>query len=190
MFILYALPVGVVAGWLAGGRLASLEKVTIRWAPVALIGLLAQVALFSTPLTDHVGSLGALLYVASSLLVLLVVLRNLAIPGLAVMALGAALNLAAIVANGGYMPVSDTALAALGKTVHAGYSNSLLLGHPHLAPLTDLFALPSWLPFTNIFSVGDVLIGIGLAWAIAISMRRGARGNLPRRSRAVSTEER
>lgn len=190
MFVLYALPVGVLAGWLAGGRLASLGNVSIRWAPVALMGLLAQVALFSTPLTDHVGSLGAPLYVATSLLVLLVVLRNLAIPGLAVMALGAALNLAAIVANGGYMPVSDAAVAALGKTLHAGYSNSVMLGHPHLAPLTDIFAMPAWLPFPNIFSVGDVLIGVGLAWAIAVSMRRGARGNLPPRSRALSTEER
>ena len=27
------------------------------------------------------------------------------------------------------------------------------------APLTDIFALPAWLPFANVFSIGDVLIG-------------------------------
>ena len=30
-----------------------------------------------------------------------------------------------------------------------------------LGPLTDLFAMPAWLPMANIFSVGDVLIGVG-----------------------------
>ena len=32
-------------------------------------------------------------------------------------------------------------------------------------------ALPSWLPFANVFSVGDVLIGIGVAVTIALAMR-------------------
>ena len=34
---------------------------------------------------------------------------------------------------------------------------------PRLAPLTDIFAMPRWLPFANVFSVGDVLIGVGVA---------------------------
>jgi len=38
--------------------------------------------------------------------------------------------------------------------------------------LTDIFALPRWMPLANIFSIGDVLIGIGVAIAIAAAMRR------------------
>ncbi len=42
---------------------------------------------------------------------------------------------------------------------------------PALRPLTDIFALPTWLPAANVFSVGDVLIGVGVAVVIALGMR-------------------
>ena len=64
-------------------------------------------------------------------------------------------------------------LAALGKAVPTIYSNSALLAQPALAPLTDIFALPAWLPFHNIFSIGDVVLGIGVAVVIAVAMVRG-----------------
>ena len=43
----------------------------------------------------------------------------------------------------------------------------------YLQLLTDVFAVPAWVPFANVFSVGDVLIAVGIAWAIAATMRRG-----------------
>jgi hypothetical protein len=190
MFMLYAVPAGVLLGWLVGGRLEGLAGVRLRWAPLALVGLLVQVALFLEPVVERVGALGPPVYVASSALVLAVVLRNISLPGLLPVAAGASLNLLAIVANGGYMPASPGALGALGKTINASYSNSLLTSHPALAPLTDVFAMPAGVPFANIFSVGDVLIGIGIAWAIAAAMRGGASRNLPPRSHALGTEGR
>jgi hypothetical protein len=53
----------------------------------------------------------------------------------------------------------------------AGYSNSVEMANPALAPLTDIFALPAWVPATNVFSVGDVLIMLGIAVAIVVQMR-------------------
>ena len=50
--------------------------------------------------------------------------RNLAIPGLALVLIGGAADLVAIVANGGYMPVSPEAVAAMGRLPKEGYSNS------------------------------------------------------------------
>lgn len=190
MFMLYALILGICTGWLLGGRIGNLSSLRIRWAPLALVGLLLQVALFSSPLGDRVGSLGPPLYVASSALVLVVVLRNLRIPAMPLVAAGAALNLLAIAANGGFMPAAPGALSALGKVVHAGYSNSALMAEPRLAPLTDIFAMPRIVPFANIFSVGDVLIGVGVAAVVALAMRGGALGNLPPRSHALGTQER
>ncbi len=32
--------------------------------------------------------------------------------------------------------------------------------------------MPPWMPFSNVFSVGDVLIGAGVAATIALAMRR------------------
>lgn len=170
MFILYAIPIGILAGYLLGGRLERLTTVRIRWAPVALLGLAFQVALFSDPLATSIGDAGPPVYVASSVAVLAAVLRNLDIPGLAIVAVGAASNLVAIVANGGYMPASPEAVAAIGG-IAPGYSNSAVVGDPVLAPLTDIFALPAWVPFSNVFSVGDVLIGLGVGITIAIGMR-------------------
>jgi Family of unknown function (DUF5317) len=190
MFMLYALPIGLAAGWLAGGQVGGLTSIRLRWAPLALVGLLAQVLLFLEPVVERIGGYGVPIYVGSSALVLVVVLRNVDIPGLLAVAGGATLNLVAILANGGYMPASSAALSALGKTVNPGYSNSLVTSQPVLAPLTDLFALPAWLPFANIFSVGDVMIGLGVAWVVATAMRSGAPGNLPPKSRALGTDER
>jgi len=172
VFILYAIPVGIIAGYLLGGRLDRLAAIRFRWAPLALLGLAVQVALFTEPLASSVGEAGPPIYVASTALVLVAVLRNLDIPGVAIVALGAAANLLAIVANGGFMPADPDALAAIGG-IAPGYSNSSVVADPALEPLTDIFAIPAWVPFANVFSVGDVLIGIGVALTIAIGMRVG-----------------
>jgi len=47
-----------------------------------------------------------------------------------------------------------------------------VLADPAFAPLTDIFALPDWLPFANVFSIGDVLIAIGVAIVVAWGMGR------------------
>lgn len=172
MFILYAILIGFLVGLLAGGRPAGLTSLQFRLGWLAVAGFAAQVVLFSAPVTERIGELGAPLYVLSTAIVFVVLLINARIPGLPVVALGAASNLAAIVANGGYMPASEAALIAAGKIPASGYSNSVVLPDPALGPLTDIFALPTWLPFTNVFSIGDVLIGLGIAIAVAVAMRR------------------
>lgn len=176
MFILYAVVLGVVVGLLAGGRIAGLSTLRVRWPLAILGGLVAQVVLFAEPVAARVGELGPILYVASTLLVVAALLRNWALPGIPLVVAGAACNLAAILANGGYMPSSSGALAAAGRGTVEGYSNSSLVPNPALWPLTDIFALPSWLPLANVFSVGDVLIAAGIAAAIVVAMRRPVDG--------------
>jgi len=174
VFILYAIPIGLAAGWLLGGRLDGLAAIRFRLAPLALLALLVQVLLFS-PLADGLGpDVGKTIYVASTAIVLLVVVANLRLTGVPLVVLGAACNLAAILANGGVMPVSPAALAAIGAGI-GPHTASVVVAQPSLEPLTDAFATPGWLPFANVFSVGDVLIGVGIAVAIAAAMRRSAR---------------
>lgn len=175
MFILYAIPIGIAIGYLLGGRLDRLGDLRFRWGWLAVVGLLIQVALFSEAATGVVGDgVGEALYVASTAAVLVAVLRNLRLAGLALVALGAASNLVAVVANGGVMPTTAAALAAAGLSVEAGFSNSAIVANPALGPLTDVFALPPWVPFANVFSLGDVLIGLGVIVVIALGMRRPA----------------
>ena len=180
MFILYAIPIGIVAGYAIGGRLEHLRQVRLRWVPVALIGLAVQVVLFAAPFGSWPEGVVPLVYQASTMAVFIAVLRNLAIPGVALIAIGAGCNLLAIVANGGWMPADPDALASVGG-LPTGPSNSIVITEPVLKPLTDLFALPAWLPFANVFSIGDVLIGLGIVATIALGMRapRGAEDLVP-----------
>ena len=185
MFVLYAIPIGIVIGLLAGGRLGRLAELRLRWVPLILLGLAVQVAIFTDAVGRAIGDAGPALYVASTALVLVAVLRNVTVPGVWLIAIGAGCNLAAIVANGGWMPADPTALESIGGLAN-GYTNSIVVADPALGPLTDIFALPPWLPLANVFSVGDVLIGIGIAATIALAMR----GATPSRGRPGNGEPR
>jgi hypothetical protein len=175
MFILYAVAIGLILGVLLGGSVSRLGDIQFRWWPLMLVGFGMQVVLFQDAVAAQVGSLGAPLYVVSTLLVVIAVLRNVALPGIPLVALGAACNLAAILANGGFMPASPGAMAALGKSAPQIYSNSAVLAHPALEPLTDIFALPSWLPFNNIFSIGDLILAAGVVVVVVSAMRSDRR---------------
>ena len=176
VFILYAVIAGLLIGLASGGSTARLGELRFRWAPLIAIGMAVQLLLFSTPMGDAIGPWAPSVYLASNVAVLVAVARNLAIPGLPLVFLGGASNLVAIVANGGYMPVSPGALAAMGRLPREGYSNSKLIDSVILHPLTDLFAMPTWVPAANVFSIGDVLIGVGAAIAIVAAMHgRGPR---------------
>ncbi len=136
--------------------------------------------LFSPAVAARVGDLGPALYVGSTLLVGAAVLRNWSLPGMPLVVAGAACNLAAILANGGSMPAGRAAVEFMGgpgTALQSGaYSNSAIVADPALWPLTDIFAMPPWMPFANVFSVGDVLIGVGIALVIVLAMRSGRAG--------------
>lgn len=174
MFVLLAVPIGVALGFLIRGRLERLTQIRFEWGWLAVAGLAVQIVLFSTPVGGSLGpGVGEAIYVASTGAVLLAVWRNLRVPGLPFVALGAISNLAAMVANVGVMPTTADALATAGLQPDDAFSNSAVLKDPALAPLTDIFAIPAGLPFANVFSVGDVLIALGIVLTIAIGMRRG-----------------
>lgn len=174
MTILYAIPAGILAGFLLRGRLDGLLELKFRWAWLAIGGLLVQVVLF-TELGDRlVGNLAPAVYVASTVAVLVALLRNIRLAGLPLAAIGSFLNLAAILANGGAMPADAAALRIAGFDGPGDHTNSVVLAEPALRLLTDIFAVPAGVPLANVFSIGDVLIAVGVAWAIAAAMRRPA----------------
>jgi hypothetical protein len=175
VFILYALVIGLLVGSLLGGRWLALGAIQFRWAPLIVVGFLAQVVLFSEAVAERVGDAGPLLYVISTLMVGAAVVRNLRIPGIPLIVLGAVSNMAAILANGGFMPAAPDALASLGKSAPTIYSNSAVVAQPALEFLTDRFALPHWVPLANVFSVGDILIGAGVFALIVTTMLAGRR---------------
>jgi hypothetical protein len=173
VFIILGIGLGIVVGLLLGGSVGRLAQLHFRLLPLALAGLLTQIVLFSDPVAAAVtDAVGRLVYTLSTTAVFVAVLANLRIPGIPVVAIGAALNLVAIVANGGIMPADPIAVATAGLVYGDTFSNSAVISDPVIAPLTDIFAVPAGLPFANVFSFGDVIIAIGLAWTVAAAMRR------------------
>jgi hypothetical protein len=172
MILLASIPIGIVLGLLLGGRIGALSGLHFGWAPIAVVGLIVQVALFTASGSALVGDLGPAIYVASTAAVFVAVVRNLRTAGMPIVALGAAANLLAITVNGGAMPTTTNALAAAGLDGPGAYTNSVVVANPLLQPLTDIFAIPAGVPLANVFSVGDVLIGVGIVLVIAAAMRR------------------
>jgi hypothetical protein len=165
MFLVAVVLLSALAVPLAGGRLGALVELRLRrvWAVYAALGL----AVLGVGLPGLPDGLRSLLLVAAYPVGAVFLLANRRVPGMALVALGAALNLLAITANGGVMPASAEALAAAGlPAAEAGFENSAALDDPRLAFLGDVFAIPAAWPLSNVFSVGDVCIGAGLAWGV------------------------
>ena len=174
MLLLYAVALGLIAGVLTHGHLGVLGAVKIRYWPVALAGLAFQMLLFSSPLAAVVGEAGPVLYVGSTAVVLVALITNIRQPGFWLIVVGALANLIAIVANGGQMPASAEAWAVLNGVPElpaTDFSNAAIATpDTPFYFLGDLFVLPRPLPFANVFSIGDVLIGLGGGWFVVAVM--------------------
>jgi hypothetical protein len=175
VLLLYSIVAGLLIGRLLGGRVRSLEDVRFAWWPLALAGLAVQLVLFAGPVAEQVGAEGPVIYVASTLAVLVALLRNLGLPGMPIIALGAVLNLLPVVTNGGAMPSSPEAWLALTGVAEVPvhhFSNSVLSGaHTPFAFLGDIFVWPRPLPLANVFSIGDAVIAAGAVVFLVAAMR-------------------
>jgi uncharacterized protein DUF5317 len=165
VFLVAVVVLAALAVPLAGGRLGALVEVRLRhvWAIFAALGL--EIAAMELPGLPE--GLRAALMVAAYPVGAVFLAANWRLPGMPLVALGAALNLLAIAVNGGVMPASPTALAGAGLGVdEPGFQNSTALAEPRLAFLGDVFSLPASWPLSDVFSVGDVLIALGIVWAL------------------------
>jgi len=162
------LALGLGLSTLVGGSLRALAELRIRALALFYGALALQIVAFPfRPLPWHTPDDAAtLLWIASYGLLFAAAALNRRVPGVQVVLAGMACNLAAVLANGGHMPVRPQAMRAAGYdyVVHA---NSAALAHPRLPLLIDRWAVPSWIPGGNVFSVGDVLIALG-AFAFAL----------------------
>ncbi|MFV2063053.1 MAG: DUF5317 domain-containing protein [Chloroflexota bacterium] len=182
MLLLYSIAAGLLLGRLLGGRLGNLENLRFVWWQVALAGLAVQLVLFSGPVEERIGSVGVPIYVISTLAVMAALLRNMRFRGLVIIAVGAALNLIVVIANGGAMPSAPDAWLALNGVAEvpvAHFSNSVLIGPGTWFPfLGDVFVWPRPLPLANVFSIGDVIIAVGAVVFLVSAMRKPAETTL------------
>ena len=166
---------------LRGGRLARLAGLRLRAEWAALGALLGQVLVLGV-FAGGAAWWHALGHVATYGLAAWFVWANRAIPGVVLMALGGASNLAAIAANHGVMPTSAWAERAAGLQPADVFANSAVLEHPHLLWLGDVLPLPLPLGLGNVLSVGDLLIYAGalvLLHRTCVSSQTRSRSSMP-----------
>jgi hypothetical protein len=148
---------------LLGGRLIKLGDIRAKALWSAGLSLALQLVIID--ILDHVLPQFAAtgLHLVSYALAVWFVLANAHIDGLWIVAWGGALNVIAIAANHGVMPASPAAVRTAGLVEDIGFSNSAATTNARFAGLGDVFALPKRFPLSNVFSVGDIILVIGLA---------------------------
>jgi hypothetical protein len=169
---------------LARGRLSALLDVRFASPWLLLVAVALQVAALWIP--GDAGAWRAVGHVASFPFGVAFAWTNRDIPGVWLISVGAISNGIAIAANGGVMPASASAVRTAGlEPSPDGFVNSGVLDDPNLLFLGDVFAVPASWPFANVFSIGDVLIAAGAAYAVhAVCGTR----LVPARLRRVPTE--
>lgn len=167
---------GILLGLVSGGRLGALEELRIRRIELVYAAILLQLAAFPSGLLpwSTPDELARGLWLASFALLIGFAAVNRALRGVALVFAGLASNLAAVAANGGLMPASPHAVRAAGMAYRL-HNNSISTVHPHLAWLIDRWAVPEWIPWGNVFSVGDVLIATGIVATIVLAMHGRSR---------------
>ncbi len=162
MIILVLVGVAALLALARGGSLTRLAEVDLHWFLLLFIPLALQLLIY-TPLADRVALPAPLAYIASMLVAALVVGRNARLPGFALLLAGLLANLAVIAANGGYMPVSESARVVSGLPPIVGSHNNVvpMTDATPLWFLGDIFPIPSIVPLANVFSAGDALIALG-----------------------------
>ena len=165
-------------GYAVGGRVRNLERLRLRWWPLAPIGFAMQLA--PVPVAGEGGDAIAIgLLIASYVLLIAFCILNLRTAGFPVMLVGLALNMLVISANGG-MPVGREALEASGQEAllqdlveGEGAKHHLEGEGDVLTFLADVIPVPP--PVRQVISVGDIVVYLGVIWLVADGMRHSAR---------------
>jgi len=183
---------GLIAGLLAGGSIANLASIRLRWVALLLVAVIVR---FLTELglearIETVQALRAPLFGLAFGVLLVGLWVNRSHPGLTLAFIGILLNTIAILANGGYMPIWKLSFVAAGfdpDTVFSLYSFHRMLDDPTLnanfllraGPLGDILPIPVPV-IRNVASIGDVFLSAGLGFFLFASVLR---------SRAQAVEE-
>ncbi|MDQ3877069.1 MAG: DUF5317 domain-containing protein [Actinomycetota bacterium] len=166
--MLVALLVGAVAAVVAvlrGGSLRTLAETHFKWVPLLYAALIVQLVFeFWSPSWIH-GTFAFTLLLATTAAIAVFLFANRHLPGLAIAGVGLALNLVVIGVNGA-MPVSVSAAREAGV---ASNLNDIGFKHERMGPDTRLRFLGDVIPIPNsqqIFSVGDVVLALGIGWLV------------------------
>ena len=181
MMFLSTILLALIVGAFAGGGLPRLADLKLRWTILLVVALGLRVA---AGLTRETG-IGADIpvgwaYLAAYGLILAWLWGNWRVPGLQIASVGIGANMIAVLANAGQMPIWSSAFQA------AGFTEAQIANDPfhfilraesigNFVARGGLFGdvIPLPIPIIrDVISIGDVLLALGIFWAIVFSMTR------------------
>ena len=179
--------VATLASLVLGGTLGGCLRARLAWWPLLLGTFVLELVLYNPPVDQQAWALvaGPWIWVASKFAMLAVLARNAQLDQPRRLAwltilLGVGLNTLAVVLNGGHMPQSMEAAAAVWgpdyvrPDTYSGRLENVAWMQPTtpLPWLCDILAEPAWLPRPNVLSIGDVTLALGAAmWMFAVTRR-------------------
>src|SRR4051812_12577562 len=176
--LLGGIALGLIAGLLAGGSLSNLVAVRLRWMAAIFAALLVR---YGTELLISRGvavidQLRLPLFGGALGLLLAALWVNRRQPGMSLAFVGILSNTLAIVINGGRMPILLQSLEGIGLgegDANTPYHTILRSTDAdflrRLGPLTDIIPIPI---IRDVGSIGDVFLGIGLAFFLFATVVR------------------
>ena len=179
MLITFAAAALVLSVLLRGDprRLGQVDFKRLPWILASFIVRDASEELFKSSAPPLAGSL-VLAFVCYGLL-FYGLWPNLRLPGMRAVALGSLSNLVVILANQGRMPVSVANLGPVDRArelarLSVSINHQVLVPGTRLPFLADLYKWTFLQPKPLMFSVGDVLISLGVSWLMLWVSLRGS----------------
>ena len=173
VYIPIALAIGALTGLLRGGSLNNLAHASFRWPALLVAGCVLQLA----AVIPGAQGASAVLLVASYVALFAFAAANVTIAGMALIAIGIALNGFVIAANDG-MPVKAEAIVAAGIAEDVAEARQFeFRGKRHLATEDDRFVIlgdviPVPVGGGSVLSYGDLVLALGVAVLLDALVRR------------------
>jgi Family of unknown function (DUF5317) len=170
----------IIVALLRGGSLRNLAAVQLRWLPLVIMGFALQLLIFTPFARSPLVAFATLpIYVLSLALLAIWVAANWRIPGMALIAIGLALNIAVIAANGGHMPVLPAGARLAGQYEALAADDPRTSKHMlmerdqvRLWLLSDIIVIPRGVPGASVLSIGDLALTAGIAILCYSTIRR------------------
>ncbi|MCU0486599.1 MAG: DUF5317 domain-containing protein [Anaerolineales bacterium] len=180
MILLAAVAAGLIItilrARLTGRRLKPIQF-DLDW--LVFVAVIPQLFVFQIPAIGKwvPEGLAPIILVTSQAMLLGFTAANFYRPGVWLLGTGLLANFTAIITNGGWMPISPETVRRILPQLPADYplidrrlglSKDWIQAQEDISLylLSDRFTLPGWSPYQVAFSIGDVLIAIGVIWLL------------------------
>ena len=173
-----AIGLGLLIGYIRGGRMLNIGNIHIRGWLMIIIAFLLQTLPIILGVIPWMSKKGPVFSFTAMVIMLMVVVLNLDKKGFWVIGFGALLNMIAMAYNGLLMPIDLNGLFAVGfQDIVESVGNGTVVNYISLDNVSHwskflgkTIVLPPIYPLAKVISFGDIAISIGVFWFVQSEM--------------------